>query len=120
MLQCVVRDELQPIAARKLWKMCGTCRRVPRLFKGIQDQLSGSVSSVHKHLILFTVEMTRFRPCIDLHSGSVKQIVGGTLTNSASDLRTNFVSELPFSYCATLYCDNGLVGAHLITIGSGN
>src|SRR6266516_5692913 len=100
--------------------MCGTCRSRSPLLQCIQDQISGSVSSVHKNFILFTAEMTRFRPCIDLHSGSVKQIVGGTLTNSASDLRTNFVSELPTSYFAKLYRDNGLVGAHVIMLGSGN
>lgn len=36
---------------------------------------------------------TAFRPCIDLHSGQVKQIVGGSLNdNDASQLKTNFVS----------------------------
>jgi len=33
-----------------------------------------------------------FRPCIDLHEGKVKQIVGGTLGGAAGDLKTNFVS----------------------------
>lgn len=32
-----------------------------------------------------------FRPCIDLHNGAVKQIVGGSL--DTDNLRTNFVSE---------------------------
>ena len=37
---------------------------------------------------------SRFRPCIDLHAGQVKQIVGGTLTDDANDgrLRTNFIA----------------------------
>lgn len=34
--------------------------------------------------------MSLFRPCIDLHAGQVKQIVGGTLDTSS--LKTNFVS----------------------------
>ncbi|KAI9700266.1 MAG: Enzyme that catalyzes the fourth step in the histidine pathway [Candelina mexicana] len=64
--------------------------------------------------------MTRFRPCIDLHSGQVKQIVGGTLTTTTSDLKTNYVSKLPASYFAKLYKDNGLKGAHVIMLGPGN
>jgi phosphoribosylformimino-5-aminoimidazole carboxamide ribotide isomerase len=64
--------------------------------------------------------MTKFRPCIDLHSGQVKQIVGATLTNSSSDLRTNFVSKLPAGHFAKLYRDNGLEGAHVIMLGPGN
>ncbi|KAL1626649.1 Enzyme that catalyzes the fourth step in the histidine pathway [Diplodia seriata] len=64
--------------------------------------------------------MTRFRPCIDLHAGSVKQIVGGTLTTTDSDLKTNHVSELPAAHFAKLYKDNALVGAHVIMLGPGN
>ena len=64
--------------------------------------------------------MTRFRPCIDLHSGQVKQIVGGTLTTSSSDLKTNHVSKLPTSHFTKLYRDNGLAGAHVIMLGPGN
>lgn len=64
--------------------------------------------------------MTRFRPCIDLHSGQVKQIVGGTLGTQASDLRTNYVSKLPSSYYAWLYKQSALSGAHVIMLGPGN
>lgn len=65
--------------------------------------------------------MTRFRPCIDLHAGSVKQIVGGTLsTSSDSSLKTNFTSEHPSAYYADLYKKNGLTGAHVIMLGPGN
>ncbi len=64
--------------------------------------------------------MTRFRPCIDLHSGQVKQIVGGTLTTSSTDLKTNHVSQLPAKHFAQLYKDNGLTGAHVIMLGPGN
>jgi phosphoribosylformimino-5-aminoimidazole carboxamide ribotide isomerase len=64
--------------------------------------------------------MTKFRPCIDLHSGQVKQIVGGTLTTASADLKTNYVSKLPASYFAKLYKDNGLEGAHVIMLGPGN
>lgn len=64
--------------------------------------------------------MTKFRPCIDLHSGQVKQIVGGTLTTAAADLKTNYVSKLPAGHFAKLYKDNGLEGAHVIMLGPGN
>ena len=64
--------------------------------------------------------MTRFRPCIDLHAGSVKQIVGGTLTTQSSDLKTNYVSELPASHYASLYKQHKLSGSHVIMLGPGN
>lgn len=65
--------------------------------------------------------MTRFRPCIDLHAGQVKQIVGGTLDSSnAGKLQTNFVSEQPAAHYAQLYKDNDLDGAHVIMLGPGN
>lgn len=64
--------------------------------------------------------MTRFRPCIDIHSGQVKQIVGGTLTTSDdSTLQTNFVSPLPAPHYAELYKERGLTGAHVILLGPG-
>lgn len=64
--------------------------------------------------------MTRFRPCIDLHSGQVKQIVGGTLSAVPSDLKTNYVSKLPASYYAALYRDHDLHGGHVVKLGPGN
>ena len=64
--------------------------------------------------------MTRFRPCVDLHSGQVKQIVGGTLSTEISDLKTNYVSKLPSSHYAQLYRDSALSGAHVIMLGPGN
>jgi phosphoribosylformimino-5-aminoimidazole carboxamide ribotide isomerase len=64
--------------------------------------------------------MTRFRPCIDLHAGSVKQIVGGTLTTDASALKTNFTSEHPAAYFAELYRKHDLRGGHVIMLGPGN
>ena len=59
-----------------------------------------------------------FRPCIDLHEGKVKQIVGGTLGDSG--LRTNFVSEKPAAWFAELYKRDGLSGGHVIMLGAGN
>ncbi|KAK4699007.1 hypothetical protein P7C70_g7260, partial [Phenoliferia sp. Uapishka_3] len=62
--------------------------------------------------------MSVFRPCIDLHNGQVKQIVGGTL--DTADLKTNFVSVHPPSYYAELYRGYGLRGGHVIKLGPGN
>ncbi|KAA1466502.1 Phosphoribosylformimino-5-aminoimidazole carboxamide ribotide isomerase [Dentipellis sp. KUC8613] len=62
-----------------------------------------------------------FRPCIDLHDGQVKQIVGGTLSDGdPENLKTNFVaSESPAAF-AELYRKNGLVGGHVIKLGPRN
>lgn len=73
--------------------------------------------------------MTRFRGCIDIHSGQVKQIVGGTLhsddNNNANansqdhgQLSTNFVSTQPSSYYASLYKEHNVKGTHVIKLGS--
>lgn len=59
-----------------------------------------------------------FRPCIDLHEGKVKQIVGGTLGEAS--LRTNFVSEKSAAWFAALYKKDGLGGGHVIQLGAGN
>ena len=63
----------------------------------------------------------RFRPCIDLHQGIVKQIVGGTLTDSGpSDLQTNFEARKPAEWFARLYRRDKLTGGHVIQLGAGN
>jgi phosphoribosylformimino-5-aminoimidazole carboxamide ribotide isomerase len=61
-----------------------------------------------------------FRPCIDLHEGKVKQIVGGSLSDTPGELRTNFVSERPARWFAELYKRDGLRGGHVIMLGPGN
>jgi len=59
-----------------------------------------------------------FRPCIDLHEGKVKQIVGGTLGEAGP--HTNFVSDRPAAWFAELYKRDGLAGGHVIMLGPGN
>jgi phosphoribosylformimino-5-aminoimidazole carboxamide ribotide isomerase len=61
-----------------------------------------------------------FRPCIDLHEGKVKQIVGGTLSDAPGQLRTNFVSDHSAKWYAELYQRDGLRGGHVIMLGPGN
>lgn len=62
--------------------------------------------------------MTQFRPCIDLHQGQVKQIVGGSLNDQGAD--TNFVSQYDAEYYASLYRQHNLTGGHVIALGPGN
>ncbi len=68
--------------------------------------------------------MTLFKPCIDLHHGKVKQIVGGSLRDggdaTGGTAKENFVSELPAAHYADLYRRDGLVGGHVIQLGGGN
>lgn len=61
-----------------------------------------------------------FRPCIDLHEGKVKQIVGGTLGDDAGKLKTNFVSDRSAAWYAALYRRDELRGGHVIMLGPGN
>jgi phosphoribosylformimino-5-aminoimidazole carboxamide ribotide isomerase len=52
-------------------------------------------------------QRSKFRPCIDLHNGQVKQIVGGTLSDDPNSLKTNFVARYKFSFYLTLVnCDS--------------
>jgi len=61
-----------------------------------------------------------FRPCIDLHEGKVKQIVGSSLTGSRAGLQENFVATHSAGYYADLYRCDGLQGGHVIMLGTGN
>lgn len=62
----------------------------------------------------------KFRPCIDLHGGRVKQIVGSSLTDDGKTLKTNFDSPLPPRHYAEMYYRDGLEGGHVIMLGPGN
>ncbi len=61
----------------------------------------------------------RFRPCIDLHRGRVKQIVGSSWRDG-QEPQTNFSSEASAAEYAARYRRDGLVGGHLIMLGPGN
>lgn len=64
--------------------------------------------------------MTRFRPCIDLHQGKVKQIVGGSLRDGGAGPVENFVSNHPPAWFAETFRNDRLTGGHVIKLGSGN
>ena len=57
-----------------------------------------------------------FRPCIDIHNGKVKQIVGGSLRDEGSQARENFVSEQDAAFYAELYQRQGIHGGHVILL----
>lgn len=58
----------------------------------------------------------RFRPCIDIHNGKVKQIVGGSLRDEGDLAETNFASEQDASFYANMYRADGLLGGHIILL----
>ncbi|MEE1086957.1 MAG: phosphoribosylformimino-5-aminoimidazole carboxamide ribotide isomerase [Schaedlerella sp.] len=60
----------------------------------------------------------KFRPCIDIHNGKVKQIVGGTLLDQGDQAQTNFASELDASYYAEKYKKDRLKGGHIIMLNA--
>ena len=64
--------------------------------------------------------MTKFRPCIDLHQGRVKQIVGGSLRDDGSAPTENFVSDRPAGWYARSFRTDHLRGGHVIKLGPGN
>lgn len=57
-----------------------------------------------------------FRPCIDIHNGKVKQIVGGSLKDQGSYAEENFVSEQYSVFYAGLYQSRGIRGGHIILL----
>ena len=81
------------------------------------------INSVIKHSNTQPIEeeIMRFRPCIDLHQGKVKQIVGSSLSDDKPDkLITNFTSSHSVGWYASLYKKDGLTGGHIIQLGSNN
>lgn len=61
-----------------------------------------------------------FRPCIDLHDGKVKQIVGSTLGHQDKEVVENFTSNFDSAHYATMFEHDQLTGGHVIMLGSGN
>lgn len=60
----------------------------------------------------------RFRPCIDIHNGTVKQIVGGSLKDKGDTARENFVSSYDARYYADMYKHDRLYGGHIILLNA--
>ncbi|MBQ2982379.1 MAG: phosphoribosylformimino-5-aminoimidazole carboxamide ribotide isomerase [Lachnospiraceae bacterium] len=62
----------------------------------------------------------RFRPCIDIHNGSVKQIVGGSITGRDDKVIENFVSEQDAAFYANMYKEMGISGGHIVILNDIN
>lgn len=60
----------------------------------------------------------RFRPCIDIHNGKIKQIVGGSLLDQGDFATENFVSEKDGTFYGKLYKENHLNGGHIIMLNA--
>lgn len=58
----------------------------------------------------------KFRPCIDIHNGKVKQIVGGSLRDRGNEAMENFVAVQDAAFFAGLYQEKGLKGGHIILL----
>lgn len=63
-------------------------------------------------------KVMRFRPCIDIHNGKVKQIVGSSLNDIGDKAKENFVAEQDASFYAGLYQRYGISGGHVILLNS--
>lgn len=59
-----------------------------------------------------------FRPCIDVHNGRVKQIVGGSLRDQGNRAEENYVARQDAAYFAELYRSAGLKGGHVILLNA--
>lgn len=57
-----------------------------------------------------------FRPCIDIHNGKIKQIVGGSLQDEKDQAKENFVSDQDGAFFAEFYKKDGLKGGHVILL----
>lgn len=100
-------SSLAPFPTRKLYHLRPYSYHVPRHPPCI-------------HMSTTRQRVMRFRPCIDLHNGRVKQIVGSSLTSTLDELTVNFESEHNASYFAEMYRRDGLWGGHVIMLGPGN
>jgi len=59
-----------------------------------------------------------FRPCIDIHNGKVKQIVGGSLKDAGDCAKENFVSDQDAPFFANLYKNANIKGGHIILLNA--
>ena len=66
----------------------------------------------------FAEEKMKFRPCIDIHNGKIKQIVGGSLCDAGNKAKENFVAEQDGAYYANFYKKDGLKGGHIILLNA--
>jgi len=63
-------------------------------------------------------ENMKFRPCIDIHNGKIKQIVGGSLSDQENQAIDNYIANQDGAYYANIYKQDGLTGGHIILLNS--
>lgn len=79
-----------------------------------------SIFAKRSYIIIGTLkgEGMRFRPCIDIHNGAVKQIVGASLKDEGDQAAANFISTKNAEYYARMYQRDGLTGGHVILLNA--
>ncbi|KAE8649000.1 1-(5-phosphoribosyl)-5-[(5-phosphoribosylamino)methylideneamino] imidazole-4-carboxamide isomerase, chloroplastic isoform X5 [Cucumis sativus] len=90
-------------------------------FGAMKLGIIGVTTSLSSKSSRMTVCAVSFRPCIDIHQGKVKQIVGSTLRDLEQDgstLLTNFETDKSAAYYANMYKQDGLIGGHAIMLGA--
>ena len=100
-------------------------RLAAAIAKLVQERPSDPLAALSKALLSSTMSASarfaKFRPCIDLHQGKVKQIVGSTLSDDPGQGPvTNFEATKPSQDFAAMYQRDGLPGGHVIMLGPGN
>lgn len=91
------------------------------LFRKMQKAVGVSVGKIEVFYIKLFMKRgkgMKFRPCIDIHNGKVKQIVGGSLTDKNNMATENFVSELGAKNYANIYKNDEIKGGHIIILNS--
>ena len=69
---------------------------------------------------MIVLKKMQFRPCIDIHNGKVKQIIGSSLNDIGNKAKENFVSEQDAAFYAHMYREDGVTGGHIILLNAVN
>ena len=73
---------------------------------------------IRKGVDIHVLKKMQFRPCIDIHNGKVKQIVGSSLKDAGNQAEENFVSKQDAIFYANMYKADGITGGHIILLNS--
>ncbi len=97
-----------------------TVHKTKRVVSKLSEERSKSAAEmILQHFLSGKGRMgMKFRPCIDIHNGKVKQIVGGSLKDQGNLAQTNFTSSQDAAWYAKKYREDGLKGGHIILLNS--
>ena len=93
-------------------------------FQALKKIINSLVELINEVVLYFnkvTFEREKemeFRPCIDIHNGKVKQIVGGSLKDEGNQAKENFVSEQDAAFYAHMYKEAKIRGGHIILLNA--